>query len=226
MHSRILKKNEIFSSHQFRFREDSLNVSAVPKFPEGRGLLWPDWAVFCVLHAILLDKLHVCDIRGAFHNLFYSHLHNRKQYVVLDGWRYEVLSQALGVPQSSILGALPFLICISNYPNCAGSGKTLFFFADYTTLHCSHSLVEVAIADISDTIVQASPWIVINTLTLSLTKIKSITLVTDENVLAQNPFHYWSLLLTSGLSGWIMLMRFEQEIIICKGRWCRFHGSA
>ena len=59
-----------------------------------------------VWHNGLLTKLEQIGISGAFLTIFQSYLSNRKQCVVVDGIKSDLLEIQAGVPQGSRLGPL------------------------------------------------------------------------------------------------------------------------
>ena len=63
-------------------------------------------------HTILLNKLHHYGIRDGSLNLFKSYLQNRKQYVVINNAKSDILDITTGVPQGYILGPLLFIMII------------------------------------------------------------------------------------------------------------------
>ena len=84
-------------------------------------------------HYRLLGKLSQCGVRGIVNNWFQSYLRNRKQAVFVNNkWsNFEPIN--CGVPQGSILGPLPFIIYINDFPKCRPN-VTPYLFADDANL--------------------------------------------------------------------------------------------
>ena len=85
-----------------------------------------------VWHRGLLAKLSQHKISGKCHDLFQSYLSNRKQVVVVDGQKSEVLELEAGIPQGSKLGPLLFIIYINDIGENLES--EILIFADDTTI--------------------------------------------------------------------------------------------
>ena len=87
-----------------------------------------------VSHDILLGKLEHYGIRGSSQTWFKSYLHDRKQFVSVNGHSSSICKISCGVPQGSVLGPLLFLIFMNDLPN---SSKLLkfFLFADDTNIY-------------------------------------------------------------------------------------------
>ena len=64
-------------------------------------------------HEILFDKLYFYGIRGIIYNWIKSYFHNRKQFVQFNKSCSAPQTFVCGVPQSSILGSLYFLLYIN-----------------------------------------------------------------------------------------------------------------
>ncbi len=69
-------------------------------------------------HTLLLEKLKHYGFAGVAYKLMKSYITNRKQYVEIDGTKSKLLNISTGVPQSSILGPLLFILyeCKRKWP--------------------------------------------------------------------------------------------------------------
>ena len=84
-------------------------------------------------HEILLFKLDHYGIRGISNNWFKSDLSNCKQFVSISGYDSGLAGIKFGVPQSSALGLLLFLLYINDLNEAIKFCK-LHHFADNTNL--------------------------------------------------------------------------------------------
>ena len=85
-------------------------------------------------HLVLLEKLHLCGIRGNAYNWIKSYLTSRPQQVVLNGVKSETMLNNSGVPQCSILGPLLSLIYLNDLPNNCKTASKAVIYADDTSL--------------------------------------------------------------------------------------------
>ena len=90
-----------------------------------------------VWHSGLLAKLYQVGIEENFYEIMSSYLKNRKQIVVVDGQKSDILDISAGVPQGSRLGPLLFLIYINDIS--ADIESDILIFADDTSLFVSGS---------------------------------------------------------------------------------------
>ena len=142
----FLSRYKILSRNQFGFRQFHSTNHAMIKvldetllglddsdFKTGTIFLDISKAFDCVNYPILFHKLNHYGIRGVVLNWFKSFLHNRSQYVEVNGEKSHPYSPKLGIPQGSVLGPILFLL----YTNDVSSASTKFsfsIFADDTSL--------------------------------------------------------------------------------------------
>ena len=83
-----------------------------------------------IWHNGLLAKLSQIGVEGNFFDILSSYLSDRKQIVVVDGEKSNILDLKAGVPQASRLGPLLFIIYINDIENEIESD--ILIFADDT----------------------------------------------------------------------------------------------
>ena len=86
-----------------------------------------------VNHKILLKKLHFYGIRGTALAWFESYLSNRQQYVKMGIEKSNSALVKCGVPQSSILGPMLFLVYINDLNDIVIKSR-IIMFADDTNM--------------------------------------------------------------------------------------------
>ena len=100
------------------------------------GVIFVDFkkAFDTVDHAILKSKLSDVGVSGVFHEWIASYLHERSQYVTVNGARSKLRPIHIGVPQGSLLGPRLFAIYVNDLPNSSETGY-IHMFADDTTIY-------------------------------------------------------------------------------------------
>ena len=147
--SDYLSKYNILYDHQFGFQKGKSTehaalglyaniIKAIEKH-EKRAIFWDTAKAFhTVNHDILLRKLEHYGIRGESLKWFKSYLENRKQCVNINGNFSKFSDITCGVPQSSVLGGILFLIYIND--TYTSVPKVLFhLFADDICLYYSNT---------------------------------------------------------------------------------------
>ena len=122
------------------------------------------WAIFLdlskafdtVWHEGLIHKLEVCGLRGKILEMLKDFLLDRKQRVVLNGQCPNWDKISPGVPQSSVLGPLLFLIYINDVPYDVACNIKLF--ADDTSLFRTVRDKNVAALDLSQDLGKITLW--------------------------------------------------------------------
>ena len=123
--------------HQFLYIVHSIRTSW-GKGKITQGLFLDVSAAFDkVLHNGLISKLKQIGVSGNCLSIIKNYLSGRKQVVVVDGVKSEVLSIEAGVPQGSRLGPLLFIIYMNDIINDIESD--MLIFADDTSLLASGS---------------------------------------------------------------------------------------
>ena len=144
----FIKRHDILYSGQYGFREKRSAYMAIlemtSKIMKAFEAKHPAIGIFIDLskafdtidHAILLQKLSNCGIRGIVLKLLTSYLTGRNQCVSYNGSFSDTLPITCGVPQGSILGPLLFLLYINDVHACS---DLLYFilFADDTNIFCT-----------------------------------------------------------------------------------------
>ena len=178
-----LQTNNLFSEHQFGFRELHSTATALLDCTN-------DWyinmdrklfnlivfidlkkAFDTVNHQILLDKLSLHGIKGNAYSLLKSYLTDRTQKCEVNGSISSERNIKCGVPQGSILGPLFFLLYINDLPSCLDQTKPRLFADDTNITAAGNSLNEVEDAVNSD-LERLRKWLITNKLSLNVAKTK------------------------------------------------------
>ena len=172
-----LNENKIITDSQYGFLKNKSTESAITTFTNHilkaydkreytiGVFLDLSKAFDTVDHNILLRKLHHYGIRGKIHKWFSSYLSSRTQYVSLDNNLSSVSTISHGVPQSSILGPILFLIYINDLVN--SSNHNIIMYADDTCLYSSGNSLNELINSINNDLINVRNWVLANKLTLN-----------------------------------------------------------
>ena len=152
MHDRLLKhciENDIISHKQAAYLKGDSTVSQLLYIVHKIRI---NWAYNKITHGLFLDvssafdkvwhrgllaKLSQAGIDDMFYDIISSYLNDRKQIVVVDGQKSEMLDIRAGVPQGSRLGPLLFLIYMNDITDDIESD--ILIFADDTSLFVSET---------------------------------------------------------------------------------------
>ena len=150
MHDRLFKhcvENDIISHKQAAYLKGDSTISQLLYIVHN---IRNNWAHNKITHGLFLDvssafdkvwhkgllaKLSQVGVHDMFYEIISSYLNNRKQIVVVDGQKSDVLDIRAGVPQGSRLGPLLFLIYMNDITDDIESD--ILIFADDTSLFVS-----------------------------------------------------------------------------------------
>ena len=193
----FLQNKNILTDNQFGFRKKystslaifNLTESVLKEMEKGNfciGLFMDLSKAFDTIdHHILLNKLEYYGVRGIALQWFCSYLHQRKQYVMVNGVKSSIQCNNCGVPQGSVLGPLLFLIYINDIVN---SSKLFRFslFADDTVATLSGKNLQTLVSSVNREISNVSLWFKVNKLSLNLSKTNYIIFRTRKRRVPTN----------------------------------------
>ena len=140
--SNFLDINNLIYSLQFSFHQKQSTTHALINLTESIRQTLDEGNFGCgifadvfdtVDHKMLLHKLEYYGIRCVCNDWFKSYLSDRKQFVSINSYNSDLMSVNYGVPQSSVLGSLLFLIYIKDLLKAIQHCK-VHHFADDTNL--------------------------------------------------------------------------------------------
>ena len=109
-----------------------------------------------VWHNGLLGKLGQIGVEGSFYDMLKSYLTDRRQVVVVNGHKSEMVQIKAGVPQGSRLGPLLFIIYMNDIINNIESD--ILIFADDTSLFASGSDPVLTVEQLNRDLQKISNW--------------------------------------------------------------------
>ena len=125
------------------------------------------WTCDTVNHAILLDELLHCGIRGirgVAYSSFKNYLTNRHQFVTYKGAKSKLKVINYGGPQGSILGPLLFLIFTNDLVSVCKSTLPIMFADDTSPFASGTDIHAIELSNIST-------WLKVSRLSLNVKKI-------------------------------------------------------
>ena len=181
-----LKKQNIFSEHQFGFRQyHSTTTTLLDCTNEwyvnmDRGLynivaLLDLKKAFDIVvnHEIILSKFRRYDFGKKAVALLCNYLTDRTQRCQLNGMLSDQRGITCGIPQGSILGPLLFIIYINDLPNCLEQA-TPRMFADDTNLTAVGKTLNEAEEIANKDLINVKAWLSSNKLSLNIAKTEYI----------------------------------------------------
>ena len=122
-------------------------------------------------HKILLHKLEFHGIRDVCTDWLKSYLSDRKQFIFINGYNSDLSPVICGVPQSSVLRPLLFLVYINDLHKAIRYCK-VHPFADDTNLFHTNRSVKNLNKLINHDMKQLSNWLIANEISLYVEKIE------------------------------------------------------
>ena len=124
-------------------------------------------------HNILVAKLEYYGASGISKKWFSSYLHNRKQFVSINGFKSLLKNINFGVPQGSVLGPLLFLIYVNDL-NLSVKNSIVHHFADDTNLLYIHKSFRTLCKKINYDLKGITNWLNANRISLNVSKTEFI----------------------------------------------------
>ena len=180
-----------------------------------------------VNHAVLLQKLHTCGIRGTALDLFESYLKNRKHYTVVHGVSLGAENVTCGVPQGSTLGPLLFILYMNDLP--LNTNFKVNLFADDTNLIMSGSDAKHLEMDINNELANVDNWMRKNKLSINFSTTEYMLIsrkkeksqfkvfINDNEISKNNHIKYLGVLLDNKLTWHHHIEKVRTKVI--KGIW-------
>ena len=193
-----MQNKNILTDNQFGFRKKystslaifNLTESALNEMEKGNfciGLFMDMSKAFDTIidHHILLNKLEYYGVRDVALQWFCSYLHQRKQYLIVNGVKSSIQCNNCGVPQGSVLSHLLFLIYINDIVNYSNLFR-FSLFADDTVATLSGKNLQTLVSSVNREISNVSLWFKVNKLSLNLSKTNYIIFRTRKRRVPTN----------------------------------------
>lgn len=135
-------------------------------------------------HNVLLLKLALYGIGGNLLEWFKSYLTNRKQYIVIQGYKSNELNVTSGVPQGSHLGPVLFLLFINDISSVIRFSKVLLFADDLKLFKSVGSITDCHM--LQNDLSNITLWCEHNFLDLNIGKCKTISFSKKKGLLRFN----------------------------------------
>ena len=130
-------------------------------------------------HKILLSKLKIYGIKDETLSWFDNYLSQRRQQVSINNAKSEFKQVTYGVPQSSILGPLLFLLFINDLPLYTSNVNT-DLYADDTTLYAIQDSLEIIENNLDSALNNLHIWCKCNGMLLNSAKTKVMLVTTNQ----------------------------------------------
>lgn len=127
-------------------------------------------------HAILLEKLRSCGIKGIALDWFKDYLFNRKQFCEINGVKSELNHIVCGVPQGSISGPILFLLYFNDFEDHVPN-LHIVQFADDTVLYCSGKSIAALDQMLNEDLSSVQNYFAENELIMNVNKGKTESMV-------------------------------------------------
>ena len=199
---KFLEENDILSCDQHGFRKGRSCLSEllahydeiVENANDGKGTdtVYLDFAKAFdkVDHQLLLKKLEAIGIKGKLSNWIKAFLSNRKQEVVVNGFKSFIFAVLSGVPQGSVLGPILFIVFINDIAASLQDSK-LKSFADDTKISCSISCQQDA-HRLQEDLNRVMNWSIENNMALNESKFEFLKHNYDfDSHMMEMPFSYF-----------------------------------
>ena len=166
-------KNDLIFRKQFGFRSNYSTNHALISITERIKDLVDSGKYVCgvfvdlekafdtVNHRILCEKLIFYGLRGNVNRLIQSYLANRKQFVSINGFDFDLRDLFCGVPQGSLLGLLLFLIYINDFRLCLDKTES-GHFADDTFIMFGSDMLGTIESIVNYELKLVSKWLKLN----------------------------------------------------------------